>query len=195
MNMARSNRQALTTDELLAVLKAAKEHSNRDWALLLTIYRHGLRASEAAALRLDDIQDGQLTVARVKGSMKTTQPVCKHPGQPLLDEVRALASWMKERSQDGSGALFVSRKGGHLTREQVYRVFRQHAETADLPPKKRFVHVLKHSLASHLIAGNTNLAMVQVALGHASLSSTQAYIHVSDAQAAEASRKALMAIF
>ena len=193
--MARSNRQSLTTDELLAVLKTAKEHTTRDWALLVVIYRHGLRASEAAALTLSDIQDGQLTVARVKGSLKTTQPIVKHPGQPLLDEVKALREWLKERPQDGSDALFVSRKGGHLTREQVYRIFRQHAEAARLPETKRFVHVLKHSLASHLIAGNANLAMVQVALGHASLSSTQAYVHVSDAQAAEASRRALMSLF
>jgi len=193
--MARSNRQSLTTDELLAVLKAAKEHSTRDWALLVTIYRHGLRASEAAALSLDDVKDGQITVARVKGSLKTTQPIVKHPGQPLLDEVRAIREWLKMRPQDGSDALFTSRKGGHLTREQVYRVFRQHAETAKLPAEKRFVHVLKHSLASHMIAGNANLAMVQVALGHASLSSTQAYVHVSDVQAAEACRKALMALF
>jgi len=193
--MARSNRQSLTTGELLAVLKAAKDHSARDWALLLTIYRHGLRASEAAALCRDDVNDGQLTVARLKGSLKTTQPIVKHPGQPLLDEVKAVREWQKERPQDGSGALFTSRKGGHLTREQVYRVFRQHAEAANLPKGKRFVHVLKHSLASHLIAGNANLAMVQVALGHASLSSTQAYVHVSDQQAAEASRKALMVLF
>jgi integrase/recombinase XerD len=193
--MARSNRQSLTPDELLRVLKVAKEGSARDWALLVTIYRHGLRASEAAALTLGDIQAGQLTVARVKGSLKTTQPIVKHPGQPLLDEARALREWLKERPQDGSNALFISRKGGHLAREQVYRIFRQHAEAAKLPEGKRFVHVLKHTLASHLIAGNANLAMVQVALGHASLSSTQAYIHVSDAQAAEASTRALMSLF
>ena len=194
--MARSNRQSLTPDELLAVLKTAKEHSTRDWALLVVIYRHGLRASEAAALTLGDIKDGQLTVARVKGSLKTTQPIVRHPGQPLLDECKALASWLKVRPKDdGSDALFTSRKGGHLSREQTFRIFRQHAEAARLPESKRFVHVLKHSLASHLIAGNANLAMVQVALGHASLSSTQAYVHVSDAQAAEASRKALMQIF
>jgi site-specific recombinase XerD len=191
----RSKRQALTTDELLAVLAAAKEHSIRDWALLLTIYRHGLRASEAAALTLADLKDGEITIARVKGSLKTTQPICKHPGQPLLDESRAIAAWLKVRPYDGSNALFTSRKGGNLSREQVFRIFRKHAEAAGLPASKRFVHALKHSLATHLISANTNLAMVQVALGHASLSSTQAYVHVSDAQAAEASRKALMAIF
>jgi site-specific recombinase XerD len=193
--MARSNRTALTPAELLKVLKVAKESSTRDWALLVTIYRHGLRASEAAALALSDIQDGQLTVARVKGSLKTVQPIVRHPGQPLLDESKALREWLKDRPQDGSGAIFTSRKGGHLTREQIYRIFRGYAELANLPPEKRFVHVLKHSLASHLIAGNVNLAMVQVALGHASLSSTQAYVHVSDAQAAKASQAALMRLF
>jgi site-specific recombinase XerD len=64
-----------------------------------------------------------------------------------------------------------------------------------LPPEKRFVHVLKHSLASHLIAGNANLAMVQVALGHASLFSTQAYIHITDQHAAKASQAALLRLF
>jgi site-specific recombinase XerD len=52
-----------------------------------------------------------------------------------------------------------------------------------------------HRLASHLIAGNANLAMVQVALGHASLSSSQAYVHVSDAEAAKASQAVLMRLF
>lgn len=191
----RGERTALEPKELLAVLDAAQKHSARDHALLLTIYRHGLRASEAASLTVKDIQDGQLVIERKKGSRKTVQPIVRHPGQPLLDEHKALAKWLKVRPNDGSAALFTSRKGGHLTREQVYRIFRQHAETAGLPPEKCFVHSLKHSLASHLIAGNANLAMVQVALGHASLSSTQAYVHVSDQQAADASRKALMAMF
>lgn len=191
----RNERTALTPAELLKVLKRAKEHSTRDHALLLIIYRHGLRASEAAGLRLQDIDQGQLVISRLKGSRRTVQPIVRHSGQPLLDEHRALGKWLKVRPTDGSDALFTSRKGGHLTREQVYRIFRQHAESAGLPPEKSFVHVLKHSLASHLIAAGDNLAMVQVSLGHASLSSTQAYVHVSDQQAADASRKALMAIF
>jgi site-specific recombinase XerD len=193
--MKRSNRTGLEPKELLAVLEVAQKHSARDWALLLTIYRHGLRASEAAGLTVKDIQDGQLVIERRKGSRKTVQPIVRHPGQPLLDEHKAIAKWLKVRPDDGSTALFTSRKGGHLTREQVYRIFRHHAETAGLPPEKCFVHALKHSLATHLVSANANLAMVQVALGHASLSSTQAYVHVSDAQAADASRRALMALF
>jgi integrase/recombinase XerD len=191
----RSNRQALTPEELLKVLQAAKDHLTRDWALLLTIYQHGLRASEAANLCLHDIKDDHLDIRRVKGSRHTIQTIFRHPGQPLLDESRALIAWKKARPQDGSDALFTSRKGGHLTREQVYRIFRQHAETAGLPKSKRFVHVLKHTLATHLVDADVNLSKVQAALGHASLSSTQAYVHVSDAQAAEVRQAALMKIF
>jgi site-specific recombinase XerD len=193
--MARSNRTSLSTDELLRVLKAAKEHSTRDWCLLLMIYRHGLRASEAAALTPGDIEDGQLTVKRLKGSLKTTQPIVKIPGNPLLDEVKALREWMKVRPTEAGDALFVSRKGGHLLRWQVLKIFKQHAQTARLPKEKQFVHSLKHSLASHLIEGNASLPMVQRALGHKSLSSTAVYVHVTDQQAAEASRKALMNLF
>jgi type 1 fimbriae regulatory protein FimB len=192
----RSKRQALTPDELLRVLQAAKDHSTRDWLLLLMIYRHGLRASEAASLCLESIKDGHLDIHRLKGSLHSIQAVERHPGQPLLDESRALNAWLKVRPPDGgSNVLFVSRKGGHLTREQVYRIFRQHAKTAGLPPQKRFVHILKHSLATHLVNADVNLAKVQVALGHASLSSTQAYVHITDEQAAEVTRAALMRVF
>ncbi len=191
----RSNRQALSPNELLKVLQAAKDHSTRDWLLLLMIYRHGLRASEAAALTLESLKDGHLDIRRVKGSLHSVQAIERHPGQPLLDESRALTAWLKVRPQDGSHALFISRKGGHLTREQVYRIFRQHADAAGLPAEKQFVHILKHSLASHLVSADVNLAKVQVQLGHASLSSTQAYVHVSDDQATKASRAALMQIF
>jgi site-specific recombinase XerD len=177
--MRRNERTALTGDELIRVLEAAKAHSIRDWALLLVIYRHGLRASEAANLTLGDIKEGYLTVARVKGSLKTTQAITGHPGQPILSEEKALAEWKKHRVPDGSNALFTSRKGGNLTREQVYRIFRQHAETAKLPPEKRFVHILKHTLATHLVNGDENLAIVKEKLGHKSLSSTARYLHPS----------------
>jgi integrase/recombinase XerD len=62
-------------------------------------------------------------------------------------------------------------------------------------PEKRHPHVLKHSLASHLIAGNVNLALVKQALGHRSISSTMVYVGTTDAQAAEAVQAALMGVF
>ena len=76
----------LTPEETLAVLQAAREHSRRDWAMILVTYRHGLRASEVCGLRLGDVdlKDGAISIQRLKGSMRTVQPLYAHRGQPLL---------------------------------------------------------------------------------------------------------------
>jgi type 1 fimbriae regulatory protein FimB len=187
----------LSPEETIAVLCKAKERSVRDWAMILLAYRHGLRASEVCGLRMADVdlKDGALSIQRLKGSMKTVQPLYAHRGQPLLDEVVALRSWMKARPVDGSDFLFTSQKGGRLDRTQFFRVFQSVAEAASLPGEKRHPHVLKHSLASHLVAGNVNLALVKQALGHRSISSTMVYVGTTDAQAAEAVQAALMGMF
>lgn len=187
----------LTPEETLAVLKAARARSTRDWAMILLSYRHGLRASEVCGLKLADLdlKTGSVTVRRLKGSLQTTQPLYPHCGQPLLDEMAAIRAWLRKRPSDGSDYVFTSQKGGKLSRIQFFRTFQKVAESADLPVEKRHPHVLKHSLASHLVAGNVNLALVRQALGHRSIRSTMAYVGTSDQQAAEALQKALMGLF
>jgi type 1 fimbriae regulatory protein FimB len=187
----------LSPEETLAVLRKAKEHGIRDWAMILLAYRHGLRASEVCGLRLADmdLKNGALSIQRLKGSMKTVQPLYAHRGQPLLDEVIALRAWLKVRPGDGSDYLFTSQKGGRLDRTQFFRVFQTIAEAAGLPAEKRHPHVLKHSLASHLVDSNVNLALVKQALGHRSISSTMEYVGTTDGQAAEAVQSALMGVF
>ena len=179
------------------MLKAARTRSIRDWAMVLLAYRHGLRASEVCGLKLPDVnlKDQSIRVARLKGSMLTTQPLVPHRGQPLLDELGALRAWFKARPDDGSDFLFTSQKGGKLDRTQFFRVFRGIAESAGLPREKRHPHVLKHSLASHLVAGNVNLALIRQALGHRSITSTMQYVGTSDGQAAEAAQAALMRLY
>lgn len=193
----RARTSFLTPEETLAALRAAKDRCVRDWCMVLLAYRHGLRASEVCGLRLADVnlKDGAISIQRLKGSMRTVQPLYSHRGQPLLDEVLALRSWLKVRSADGSDYLFTSQKGGHLHRTQFFRIFQTVAEYAGLPTEKRHPHCLKHSLASHLVAGNVNLALIKQALGHRSISSTMIYVGTTDAQAAEAVRAALMGLF
>lgn len=193
----RSQTVGLSPDELLAVLKVARKHSSRDWGMTLMAYRHGMRASEVCGLRLEDVnmRDQAVTIRRLKGSMSTVQPLYQHRGVPLLDEIAALRAWLKERPDDGSPYVFVSQKGGRLDRTQFFRVFQTVAAEAGLPAEKRHPHVLKHSLASHLVAGNVNLALVKQSLGHRSINSTMHYIGTTDSQAAEAVRAALMGIF
>src|ERR1700693_1022469 len=86
-------------------------------------------------------------------------------------------------------------KGGKLDRTQFFRIFQKVAEIAALPSEKRHPHVLKHSLASHLVAGNVNLALIRQALGHRSINSTMQYVGTSDGQAGEAAQAALMRLY
>ena len=132
---------------------------------------------------------------RLKGSLRTTQAVAGHRGQPLLDELKALREWMRERRHDGSDFLFTSQKGGRLHRSQFFRLFRSVAADAGLPPEKQHPHVLKHSIATHLVAANVNLALVKMQLGHKSIGSTMKYISTTDRQASQATATALMEIF
>jgi site-specific recombinase XerD len=187
----------LSPQEMLDLLKAARKRSTRDWAMILMAYRHGLRASEVCGIKLADVdlKSGSISIRRLKGSLHTVQPLYQHKGQPLLDESAALRAWMRKRQADGSDFIFCSQKGGKLDRTQFFRNFQKIAEDAGLPVEKRHPHVLKHSLASHLVAGNANLALIRQALGHRSISSTMQYIGTTDAQAAEALQKALMGLF
>ena len=184
----------LESNELLALLKAAKARSNRDWAMILLTYRHGMRASEVCNLTLEDVdmKCHTVTFQRVKGSMKSMQPLERLAGQPLLDERAALRLWLADRSDD-SKFLFTSQKGGKLSENGFWRLFKSVA--ADAGIEDRSCHSLKHTRASLMIEGGANLAEVRQMLGHQSLSSTLRYIHATDAQAAKAARRAEANVF
>ncbi|HEX3821680.1 MAG TPA: site-specific integrase [Candidatus Sulfotelmatobacter sp.] len=183
--------------EVLSVLRAAKSKGPREWAMILVAYRHGMRASEVCNLRVDDVdlKNGSIVIARLKGSMRTTQALTEHRGEPLLNELKALREWLQQRPEDGSDFLFVSQKGGRLDRTQFFRLFRSIAAAAGLPPEKCHPHALKHSIASHLVAANVNLALVKQQLGHKSINSTMRYVTTSDQQASKATTSALMKIY
>ena len=150
----------LESNELIALLKAAKARSNRDWAMLLLTYRHGMRASEICGLKLLDVdmKCHSITFQRVKGSMKSMQPLERLAGQPLLNEPTALRLWLADR-QDESDYLFTSQKGGKLTENGFWRLFK--VVLADAGLEGRSCHSLKHTRASLMIEGGANLADVR----------------------------------
>jgi integrase len=187
----------LEPTEVLSVLRAAKAKGNREWGMILVAYKHGMRASEVCNLRLDDLdmRNGSIVIERLKGSLHTTQAVTEHRGEPLLNEFKALRAWLGERTADGSDFLFTSQKGGRLDRSQFFRLFRAIAAQAGIPAEKRHPHVLKHSIASHLVSANVNLALVKQQLGHKSIGSTIRYVAMSDQQASRATAGALMKIY
>lgn len=173
--------QSLNRDELLALLGAAKAKRVRDWLMILIAFHHGLRASEVVALTPDNFHRGQLTVARLKGSLKTTQELAEHT-HPLLDERKALLEFIagKPRNQ----RLFK------LTRERFWQLVQEYGEKADIAKHKRHPHILKHSIAMQTIrkAGVEN---VRVHLGHKCMSSTGEYLKVTDSEAGAAIKSSL----
>jgi type 1 fimbriae regulatory protein FimB len=183
--------------EVLSLLRAAKAKGPRQWAMILVAYKHGMRASEVCNLRLDDIdmKNGSIVIHRLKGSLRTTQAVTEHRGEPLLNELKALREWLRQRRDDGSELLFTSQKGGRLDRTQFFRLFRTIASEAGLASEKQHPHVLKHSIASHLVSANVNLALVKQQLGHKSIGSTIRYVAMSDQQASKATARAMMTIY
>jgi type 1 fimbriae regulatory protein FimB len=187
----------LEPSEVLSVLRAAKAKGNREWAMILVAYKHGMRASEVCNLRLDDLdmRNGSIVIERLKGSLRTTQAVTEHRGEPLLNELKALRAWLGDRTADGSDFLFTSQKGGRLDRSQFFRLFQTVATQAGIPSEKRHPHVLKHSIASHLVSANVNLALVKQQLGHKSIGSTIRYVTMSDQEASVATTGALMKIY
>ena len=188
--------KALSHDEVLKVLKSASD-SPRDLAMILIAFRHGMRASEVCGLELKDVdlKNGEITIRRLKGSLKTTQPLANLQGQPLLSEKRVLRAWLAERDNHPSKYVFVSQKSGKLHRSQFYRVFSAAAEKAGLPADKRHPHCLKHALGVTLVGANVNLAVIKQALGHKSIASTAIYTVPTDETAGKAVLNALASTF
>jgi type 1 fimbriae regulatory protein FimB len=165
--------------EVLSILKSAKARGAREWAMIVVSYKHGMRASEICNLRLEDVdmKNGSIVIHRLKGSLRTTQAITEHRGEPLLNELKALRQWLRQRQDDGSDYLFTSQKGGRLDRTQFFRLFRAIACEAGVAADKQHPHVLKHSIASHLVSANMNLALVKQQLGHKSIGFHHALRH------------------
>ncbi|HEV2194041.1 MAG TPA: tyrosine-type recombinase/integrase [Candidatus Acidoferrum sp.] len=188
---------ALTTEQVKATLKEARACSTRDWCLLLLTFRHALRNQEARQLKLTDVDmaNGTIAIRRVKGSRDGTQSLDRHKGEPLLDEVLALRTWLRERVEDGSQILFPSQKGGAMSGMQLFRLFRKYALAAGVSPDLAHPHVLRHSLCSIMASQHADVYAIQRRAGHKNISNTMIYTHISDGQANDSTKQALMAAF
>lgn len=157
----------------------------RDWAILHVALDTGLRVSEICALTLRDvILDGghpSLIVRDGKGGKKRGVKV----GSALGKHLSAFVAWKAAQGEavGFTAPLFVSSRGGPLTRTAVYRVFRQQADAVGIPARFS-IHSCRHTYASMLYrASNYNLRLVQKQLGHRSIQTTQIYADVLDEDA------------
>jgi integrase/recombinase XerD len=164
-------------NRLLASPRGSDPGALRDRALLELMYACGLRATEAIDLEVGelDLKHGVLR-ARGKGSKERLVPV----GREAIDAVRIYL----ERGRPalvGAGDvrhLFVNRRGTGLTRQGLYKIVQRHARAAGLE-EKMSPHTLRHTFATHLLAGGCDLRAVQEMLGHADIATTQVYTHLS----------------
>ncbi len=189
---------AMNRDQMLALLDCARKHGRRAHAMCLLAIRHGMRASEVTQLRLADVNvnEGWIRIERLKGSLTTVQPLDRHPGKPLLDEVAVVKVWLRERSDDGSDVVFNSSHGGRMNRSTFFRLWRKLAEQAGLPEHLRHPHCAKHTLGTLLAAQNANPYLIKQALGHRALSSAAVYCRgVEDKHAAQVVRSVFMKVF
>jgi integrase/recombinase XerD len=173
---------------LLAQPRGDDPTAIRDRALLELMYASGLRASETISLAISDVDlDHGIVRARGKGSKERLVPV----GGKAIAAVRVyLRSGRPRLLQSGDeGNLFLNFRGRPLTRQGLYKIVLRHAETAGLGDRMS-PHTLRHSFATHLLSGGCDLRSVQEMLGHADLSTTQLYTHLSGEELKEAYFKA-----
>jgi integrase/recombinase XerD len=170
----------LTRDEVQKLLSApegTEPAALRDRALLEVMYACGLRASEAVDLELSDVDaDAGVLRARGKGAKERLVPI----GRQAVSAVKAYLSRGRPRLVGDRTVtrLFVNHRGAGLTRQGLYKIVQRHARTAGLADKMS-PHTLRHTFATHLLAGGCDLRSVQEMLGHADIATTQIYTHLS----------------
>ena len=149
--------------------------AKRDTALIALLYGAGLRIGEALGLNLVDVPgDGEEATLLIAGKGGKQRMV------PLLPLVRAvIADYLAARPHplDPAGPLFIGARGGRLNASVVQRTLRRLRGALGLPPSAT-PHSLRHSFATHLLAGGADLRAIQELLGHANLSTTQRYTEV-----------------
>lgn len=177
--------RVLTEEEvgrLLAAPDPATPAGSRDRALLELLYASGLRVSEATGLDLGDVDLSEELVRAVgKGNRERVVPVGSKAIAALQAYLRTVRPHM---ARSGTQALFLSRRGGRLTRQGCWKLIRQYARRAGIT-KTLTPHVLRHSFATHLLERGADLRAVQEMLGHASVGTTQLYTHVTRARLKE----------
>jgi integrase/recombinase XerD len=173
--------QTLSAGEAERLIEAASgvtPRALRDRALVELLYGAGLRVSEAVGLERSGVDLDERAVRVLgKGGKERVVPVGRQAVEALRRYLARGRPYLDRRHRP---ELFLNAKGGALTRSGAFLILRRLAETAGLEPGRVHPHLLRHSFATHLLEGGADLRSVQEMLGHADLSTTELYTHVSD---------------
>jgi len=157
--------------------KLATQEAKRDGAILELLYASGMRVSELVSLNLGDINvdDGDVRCFG-KGHKERIIPIAHRAAltvKKYLQEARPRLA-----HDDAEMALFLNARGERLTRQGLWQILKGYAELAGLD-KEITPHTLRHSFATHMLSGGADLRSVQELLGHANISTTQVYTHIT----------------
>jgi integrase/recombinase XerD len=172
--------EVLSRDEVAVLLSqpvGSTATGLRDRALLETMYACGLRASEAIGLELSELDlEAGILRARGKGSKERLVPI----GSKAIESLRAYLEQGRPRlvGVREERRVFVNHRGAGLSRQGLYKIVQRHASTAGLAHRMS-PHTLRHTFATHLLAGGCDLRSLQEMLGHADIATTQLYTHLS----------------
>jgi integrase/recombinase XerD len=165
-------------ERLIDAANGTTPRALRDRALVELLYGAGLRVSEAVGLERNGVDLDQRLVRCIgKGSKERVVPVGREAVESLRRYLARGRPYLDKRHRP---ELFLNAQGGALTRAGAFFILRKLAETAGLEPGRVHPHLLRHSFATHLLEGGADLRSVQEMLGHADLSTTELYTHVSD---------------
>lgn len=168
----------LNLGEIEALLKAAsknKKEGVRDYAILECLYGCGLRVSEIATLRENDLNlDHGFIKCRGKGDKERLVPI----GRKAIEACRQYHERFRSRLKNKTEHFFLSHTGHGLTRQFLWQLVKKYAKLAGVT-KPITPHSFRHSFATHLLENGADLRIVQELLGHADISTTQIYTHVS----------------
>ncbi len=175
----------LTEEEMLLVLEQTEPRSPealRNRAILELLYATGLRVSELIAIQLEDFRDrGHLLLVRGKGDRERLVPVGRPARRWVTEYCEVARPEFLHRARGASARyLFLSTRGRPLHRVTVFRIVKQAVARAGLDPRLYSPHSIRHSFATHLLQRGADLRIVQELLGHASIRSTEIYLHIPD---------------
>lgn len=176
-NGDRKHLTALEVDKLLLATKGGRNEA-RDRCLLLLMFRHGLRVSEACGLKLAqlDTESRVLHVSRLKKGLSTTHPL-------RADELRVVKAWLTERARakPATDAVFVSERGGVLSRKTAWAAIRKYGEKAGLSLDAH-PHMLRHACGFALADQGADTRLIQDYLGHRNIQHTVRYTATNTAR-------------
>jgi len=181
LNIGRSLPKPISVNQVRTLLeqptKLSAPEAKRDAAMLQLLYASGMRVSELVSLNLEDVNtvDGEVRCFG-KGRKERLIPIAPRATTAIEEYVEEARSRLVR--SDEERALFLNRRGERLTRQGFWQILKGYAKSAGLEVNIT-PHTLRHSFATHMLSGGADLRTVQELLGHANISTTQVYTHLT----------------